>query len=82
MSNINCGACEFPDIYECHDTRCSKRPMMKNKSEQGTLVDLGKPPSIGLALVTFDKKKKKKKKDNKDLLKSIKKLLGYVTTNP
>jgi len=51
---------------------------MKDTSEQGTIADLGKLPSPGLGLVTLDKKKKK---DDKDLLKSIRKLLGYATTN-
>jgi len=50
---------------------------MKDTIEQGTIADLGKPPSPGLGLVTLKKKKKKK-----DLLKSIRKLLGYATTNP
>ena len=54
-----------------------------NTSEQGTISDLGKPPSPGLGYVTIGKKKKKKK-DDQTLLKSIKQLLGYATatTNP
>lgn len=53
---------------------------MKDKSEQGTVTDLGKPPSPTFGLVTLGKKKKKK--DDQALLKSIKQLLGYVAVNP